>query len=150
MGFASPAAGSLATAAGAASLERASEPVRASFFAPRVEAEAAFGASGGDPRGAAGGGAASAAGAGASIAGGGGVAAAGTGGGGRAGVDVASGAGVAGAGGAAVGGGSEASGSGASAPDSSLVPELATTGNMAPHDLQKRRVASFANPHSGH
>ncbi len=33
---------------------------------------------------------------------------------------------------------------------SSPAEELATTGSMAPHDLQKRRVASFASPQSGH
>lgn len=33
---------------------------------------------------------------------------------------------------------------------SSPLDELAMTGNMAPHDLQKRRVASFASPQSGH
>jgi hypothetical protein len=37
-----------------------------------------------------------------------------------------------------------------SEPASSLEAELPTIGSMAPHDLQKRRVDSFASPQSGH
>ena len=54
-----------------------------------------------------------------------------------------------GAGGVPAGGAEEADPASA-ASGSSVEAELATIGSMAPHDLQKRRVASFASPQSGH
>jgi hypothetical protein len=52
------------------------------------------------------------------------------------------------------GGGADAAGGGAAVTTvseaASSPEELPTIGSMAPHDLQKRRVASFASPQSGH
>lgn len=148
-----------------------SAPLDASFLAPLADA---FGASGGVPgfatgtEGAtteAGGGPASAgtdatadATGAASTTGGGGAAEAAAAGGGAAGTagvgsgggEDAGGGATAGGGGVAATGGAGVGAAGSDVSESSVAEELATIGSMAPHDLQKRRVASFASPQSGH